>query len=170
MGRVRRVEFAGAVFHVWLRRLERWKLFCDDDDYGRYVARLAETAAKYGWVVHEFCLMPNHIHLLIELSEPNLGKGLHYLHRVYVRWYNDRHDRGGRLFEHRPQWKAVVDEIYLATVINYVGRNPVDAGLCDVPEEWPWGRRGWIALHGHAAWLGSDEQTHELKDGTRFRL
>jgi hypothetical protein len=92
------------------------------------------------------------------------------VHRNYVRWYNDRYDRDGRLFEHRPQWKAVTDDLYFVTAANYIAHNPVDAGLCDQPDQWRWSRRGWIAERGCPRWLATDEQASELKDGTRFRL
>jgi putative transposase len=155
VGRKPRVEFAGAIFHVWARRVDRWPLFVDDADYERYIELLAQTVERFDWVLLSFCLMPNHVHLLVELREPNLGKGMHRLHGMYVRWFNDRHDRKGRLFEHRYEPKLVEDELYFLTVAIYIERNPVKAVLCEKPEDWPWSSRG-IAATGAPRWLADD--------------
>ena len=135
-----------------------------------YVVLLGSTARDRGWLVLEFCLMPNHVHLLVEISSPNLSEGLRDLHRSYVRRFNDRHGRSGRLFEHRPGWKAVEDEIYLLTVLQYIAHNPVEAALCTRPEEWRWSRRGLLRRRPCPEWLAGDQAIGELKEGTRFRL
>ena len=168
MARKPRVQYADGTFHVWARRVERWALFVDDEDYQRYVALLAATVEECGWVLLSFCLMPNHIHLLLELREPNLDKGMKMLHEAYVRWYNARRDRGGRLFEHRYGSKAVVDGLYFVTVLRYIETNPVRAGLSDTPEEWPWSSRGIVAAGSCPPWLADDvaRARRELKDAT----
>src|SRR3954470_8814267 len=157
MARKRRVEFAGPPSHVWARRVDRWPLFIGEDDYRRYIAVLAETVDRFGWIVRSFCLMPNHLHMLIELREPNLGRGMQWLHGHYVRHFNDRHDRKGRLFEHRYNAKLVPDEIYFATVAQYIEQNPVKAELCDWPDGWPWSSRGIAASGRCPPWLADRE-------------
>ena len=144
------------MLHVWARRVDRWPLFLDAHDYERYIGLLAKTVARFNWVLLSFCLMPNHVHLFVELREPNLGKGMHWLHKTYVRWFNDRHDRHGRLFEHRYKSKLVADDLYFATLVAYIEQNPVDAGLCATPSDWPWSSRGVVASKRHAPWLADD--------------
>jgi REP element-mobilizing transposase RayT len=139
-------------YHVTVRRVERSLLFRDEDDYRRYVSLLATTVERFGWTLLSFCLMPNHIHLLVELREPNLGRGMHWLQKSYARWFNDRHERTGRLFEHRYDPRPVMDDLYFVTVVAYIEQNPVKAGLCATPEGWPWSSRG-VAARGHAPWL-----------------
>jgi REP element-mobilizing transposase RayT len=156
MGRKPRVEFAGANFHVWARRVDRSRLFVDDEDYKRYIVLLAKTVDDFGWILLSFCLMPNHVHLLVELREPNLGKGMHWLHSMYVRWFNDRHLRQGRLFEHRYEARLVEDELYFLTLVAYIEQNPVAAALCDSPAEWRWSSRGITASGVPAPWLADD--------------
>ena|SRR5436853_3999401 len=156
MGRKPRVEFAGATFHIWARRVDRWPLFVDDEDYERYLALLASTVERFDWILLSFCLMPNHVHLLVELREPNLARGMHSLHGKYVRWFNDRHDRDGRLFEHRYGAKLVEDEVYFLTAVEYIELNPVSAGLCKTPEEWRWSSRGQAAKAHCPKWLADD--------------
>lgn len=160
MGRPPREEIVGLPFHVWARRVDRWPLFVDQDDYLRYVALLAQTVERFGWILLSFCLMPNHVHLLVELREPNLRWGMHRLHGMYVRWFNDRHGRSGRLFEHRYEAKLVEDEMYFLTLVQYIEHNPVKPGLCDSPSEWPWSSRGMTAGGTCPLWLADDELRH----------
>ena len=169
MARKKRIQFAGGLFHVLARRVDRTLLFVDEDDYRRYVALLAATVVEYEWILRSFCLMPNHIPLLIELREPNLAKGMQGLHLRYARYFNDKYDREGRLFEHRYKSKVVADDLYFATVVPYIEWNAVDANLCEVPEEWPWSSRGILASGTCPPWLADDElrvRRGELKDAT----
>ena len=156
MGRKRRVEFAGAIFHVWARRVDRWPLFVDDEDFQHYMALLKEVVEDFGWILLSFCLMPNHVHLLVQLREPNLGRGMQQVHRAYVRRFNDRHGRSGRLFEHRYNARLVADELYFVTVAAYIEQNPVKAGLSAAPEKWPWSSRGALARTKGSAWIADD--------------
>jgi putative transposase len=153
---MRRVEFAGAIFHVWARRVDRWPLFVDDADYTRYVRLLERTVKRFGWILLSFCLMPNHVHLLVELREPNLSKGMHSLQARYVRWFNDRHGRSGRLFEHRYDAKLVRDELYFVTLAVYIDQNPVTAALCASAGEWRWSSRGIVAAGQCPEWIAND--------------
>jgi REP element-mobilizing transposase RayT len=160
------------MYHLWARRVDRRALFIDDEDYRRYVALLAATVRRFNWELLSFCLMPNHIHLLVRIREPNLSHGMQWLQQHYVRYYNDRHVRQGRLFESRFKDKAVTDELYFATLIPYIEQNAVRAGLCAAPEDWPWSSRG-IAAAGGASWLADDqlgEERTQLKDGAWPRL
>src|SRR3954447_25441072 len=100
MGRKPRVEFSGANFHVWARRVDRWPLFVDEADYEQYIQLLASAVRRFGWILLAFSLMPPRDPHVTDLREPNLGRGMHWLHGMYVRWFNDRHGRTGRLFEH----------------------------------------------------------------------
>jgi REP element-mobilizing transposase RayT len=144
------------MFHIWARRVDRRPLFVDDADYRRYVKLLAQTVEDTGWLLLSYCLMPNHIHLLVELREANLAKGMQKLHGSYARWFNDRHARTGRLFEHRYGSRPVDDEIYFATVVRYIETNPVDAALCASSEDWPWSSRGLLAAGPCPPWLADD--------------
>jgi REP element-mobilizing transposase RayT len=156
MGRPERVEFEGAIFHVVNRRVDRWPLFVDDADYEHYVKLLALTVRHFGWILLSFCLMPNHIHLLVQLRRTTLAEGMHWLHGLYVRWFNDRHGRRGHLFEERYKPRLVEDELYFATVVQYIENNPVTAALCESPAEWRWSSRGIVASGVHAPWLADD--------------
>jgi putative transposase len=136
--------------------VDRWPLFADEADFERYLTVLRRTVEACDWVLLSFCLMPNHVHLLIELREANLDKGMQKLHGSFVKWYNARHSRTGRLFEHRYGSRPVSDELYFLTVVKYIEMNAVDAGLCATPDDWRWSSRGVIAERGCPAWLADD--------------
>jgi putative transposase len=168
MARGKRLQFAGGIFHVWARRVDRWPLFVDEDDYRRYIALLAGTVAESDWILLSFCLMPNHVHMLIELRELSLSKGMQNLHSRYVQYFNARHGRDGALFERRFNSRHVDDELYFLTVAQYIDQNPVKAALCAAPEEWPWSARGMLATGRCPSWLADDTlkaRRGELKDG-----
>jgi REP element-mobilizing transposase RayT len=168
VARKKRIQFAGGNFHVWARRVDHWPLFVDADDYRRYIALLAETVVNFGWVLLSFCLMPNHVHFLIELREPNLSQGMQWLQSRYVEYFNARHGREGALFERRYGSRLVDDELYFVTVVQYIEQNPVKAALCATPAAWPWSARGVAAGGTCPPWLADDVlriRRGELKDG-----
>jgi putative transposase len=92
----------------------------------------------------------------VELREPNLAKGMHWLQSKYVRWFNDRHGRTGRLFEDRYKARLVEDELYFLTVAIYIEKNPVKAALCERPDTWPWSSRGLAAGGLSPPWLADE--------------
>ena len=78
------------------------------------------------------------VHLLVETPNANLGQGMQRLHGGYARKFNDRHGRVGHVFQGRFENKLQRTDEQLWTTARYIARNPVEAGLCDVADEWPW--------------------------------
>src|SRR5215208_6925294 len=101
MPRPLREEHAGAIYHVFARWVNQDRIFVDDEDYSRYTAILGATAEEQEWNCLGYCLMPNHVHLLIETVEPNLAQGMQSLHGTYAATFNARHVRVGHLFQDR---------------------------------------------------------------------
>src|SRR5438034_10645030 len=101
MARRPRQEEAGAIHHVWARGVERRSIFLSDEDRRRYLSLLAYVVKTWRWRCHAYCLMPNHMHLVIETPEPNLGAGMQYLQGMYALDFNQRYDRVGHLFQGR---------------------------------------------------------------------
>jgi REP element-mobilizing transposase RayT len=149
MARQARNETEAGIHHVYARGVERRLIFGDDDDRRLYLRLLQGVVEKFRWRLLGYCLMPNHVHLLIETREPNLGRGMHSLHGVYAQTFNERWHRVGHLFQSRFGSRWVNDEVQLARVLAYIVVNPVAAGLCAAPEEWPWGSDP-AALNGHS--------------------
>ena len=109
---------------------------------------LVRTAKRYVWVIHDYCLMSNHFHLVVQTLEPSLARGMQYLNGRHVSAFNAVHDRRGTLVQGRYYSRLITDDEDYLQVRGYLALNPVDAGLCREPEDWPWsgyGARGVIS-------------------------
>ena len=153
MPRKPREEFAGAIHHVFARGNNKELIYRDDDDRGRYLVLLGQVVVRLGWRCLAYCLMNNHVHLLIETPEPNLGRGMQRLHGLYAQAFNLRHDHSGHVFQGRFGTVVMRSDAQLLVAARYVVRNPVDGGLCGEPGEWPWGSHAAGANRHAPAWL-----------------
>jgi REP element-mobilizing transposase RayT len=90
---------AGGVAHVFARGNRQQLIFLDATDRRRYLDLLGRVARRLRWRCLAYCLMDNHVHLLIETRLPNLGRGMRELHGDYAQLFNKRHDRSGHLFQ-----------------------------------------------------------------------
>lgn len=97
-GRPLRLEFSGALYHVTARGDRREPIYEDDDDRTAFLDVLASVAQRFNWLVHAYCLMGNHYHLLIETPDGDLAQGMQQLNGVYTQYSNRCHDRVGHLF------------------------------------------------------------------------
>ena len=128
-------------------------IFLDDLDRRRYLWLLAKTVSRTRWRVLSYCLMGNHMHLLIETPQPNLGDGMRLLHGPYAQGFNRRHAGAGHVFGARFQTTPITSDYQLWLAVRYIVRNPVKAGLCSTPEAWPWSSHVAVALSRFPAWL-----------------
>jgi putative transposase len=133
MARPIRYEAPGALYHI-IARGDGGKMVYDTEaDRRAWLERKGEACEKYGWRVHAYVLMGNHVHFLLETPEPNLVAGMKWLLGVFSQGWNRRRRRRGHLFQGR--YKAVVvngeecDAHYLRIVADYIHLNPVRAGL-----------------------------------------
>src|ERR1044072_3597796 len=131
MARKIRIEYPGAIYHVMNRGDRREAIFKDDWDRELFLKTLGEACAKTGWLVHSYCLMGNHFHLVLETPQANLVAGMKWLLGTYTSRFNHKHRLSGHLFSGR--YKALVVDGsgtgYLRTVCDYVHLNPVRAKL-----------------------------------------
>ncbi|HKY23803.1 MAG TPA: transposase [Gaiella sp.] len=138
MGRAFRVAPAGGVVHVTTRGIRRMPIFVDDADRRMFMAFLAQSIHRCRWSCLAYCLMTNHFHLVIGLSDPSLSRGMHRLNGVYARRFNERHGHCGHLFEARFSSTLIETEVHLLEALRYVVLNPVRAGVCHDPADWEW--------------------------------
>jgi len=138
MARPLRIEFPGALYHVTTRGNARRAIFKSDSDRWRFLETLDDTTERHHWLVHAYCLMPNHYHLLVETPEGNLSAGMRRLNGVYTQKFNHRNQQIGHLFQGRFKAILVDKESYFLELCRYVVLNPVRAGLVDVPEDFAW--------------------------------
>ena len=170
MPRPPRELLAGGIYHVVARGNAGRRVFRDGADYAEYLKLLHEVVKRCGWHLLAYCLMGNHLHLLVETPKPNLAAGMQWLHGRYGRYFNDRYDTFGHLFQGR--YKAVrqkTDE-QLWHVLRYVALNPVAAGLCTRPQDYRWSSYGAtlvpnaapVAVHRLSSFLGASDDEHAL--------
>jgi REP-associated tyrosine transposase len=138
MGREPREEVEGGIFHVYARGNRRQLIFVDDDDRRAYLARLRRVVRSNRWHCLAFCLMDNHIHLLIETPLANLALGMQHIHGPYAQTFNKRHKKVGHLFQGRYGAERVTSDAQLVATLRYIALNPVEAGLCEDAREWRW--------------------------------
>ncbi|CAN5159583.1 transposase [soil metagenome] len=138
MPRFARVVVPGVPHHVTQRGNRREPIFFEDGDHAVYCALLAEQMRKHDVEVWAYCLMPNHVHLILTPAhEAGLGRALGEAHRRYASFINARSRWVGHLFQNRFS-SAPMDEGHLISAVRYVSLNPVRAGLAARAEAWPW--------------------------------
>ena len=157
MARPLRLEFAGALYHVTSRGDRREDIFLCDDDRREWLEVLGTVCSRFNWVVHAYCQMTNHYHLLLETVDGNLSRGMRQLNGVYTQRFNRRHGLVGHLFQGRYKAILVQKEAYLLELARYVVLNPLRANMVETLEDWPW--NSYPLVTGQEAppsWLDTD--------------
>ena len=143
MARQLRIEYAGAFYHVFSRGNQKQPVFLSDDDRNYFLNNLRKVHKKFGALVHVYCLMPNHFHLILETPLGGLSRIVHFLITSYTIYFNKKHKRHGHLFQGR--FKAILIEAvsYAKELSRYIHLNPVRSGIVDAPERYPWSSYGY---------------------------
>jgi REP element-mobilizing transposase RayT len=136
MARRPRVFAAGLLYHVMVWGNQRRKTFRHDDDYQAYLDRLEKYRAQCQVRIYAYCLMPNHVHLLVETGSTPLAKFMQGLQQSYTQYFNRRYRKVGHLFQGR--YKAIICERdkYLLALVRYIHLNAVRAKLATRPERY----------------------------------
>ncbi len=138
MGRLARVVVPGVPHHVTQRGNRRQRTFFEDGDYRAYVEMMGEWCEKSEVAVWAYCLMPNHVHLiLVPHGEDGLRRAVGEAHRRFTVHVNRRQEWSGHLWQGRFS-SYPMDEAHLLTCARYVELNPVRAELVARPQDWPW--------------------------------
>ena len=153
---------ADGVYHVTARGTERSPIYLDDADRSAFVRRLDRVIDRFGWRCLDFCLMPNHLHLLVRTPQPNLPRGAQQLIGGYAQWFNRRHERIGPLFAGRYGAVLVQRDAHLLEILRYIALNPVRAGLVGDATRWRWGGHAAILGHRRPEPFLAVEEVHEL--------
>lgn len=124
------------------------RIFFDDEDRCRFCLLLQEGTERFGYRIHGFCLMGNHVHLALQVAEIALAQPMQNLSFRYTRWINRRQRRIGHLFQGRYRALLVERDSYLLELVRYIHLNPVRANLVTDPAEYRWS--------GHRAYLDDD--------------
>lgn len=137
------------LYHVFSRGNYKGVIFRDQAHYRKYLELLLRVTRRRAWIILDWCLMPNHYHLLIRLTDDGLSDGMRELNGCFSRWSNRETGRtgSGHLVKNRFGCVDVIREGHLWNLLSYIPLNPVRAKIVERPEEWPWsGYRGTIGL------------------------
>ena len=139
MARVARLVFSGVALHIIQRGNNRNACFAHDSDYLTYLSTLRQLSLRHGCKVHAYCLMTNHVHLLLTPSRAEAcGLLMRDLGRSYVLYFNRRHDRRGTLWEGRFRSCIAESSQYVMACYRYIELNPVRAGMVGEPGSYAW--------------------------------
>jgi putative transposase len=156
VGRKPRENVEDGIYHVYARGNNKSRVFRDDGDWQMYLRMLGRTVVRRRWECLAFCLMTNHVHLLLETPDANLSQGMRDLQSTYARVFNARHGRSGHVFQGRYGVVRITSDQQLCAVAGYLARNPVEAGLCSEAPSWPWSSFRATVGASMPAWLNFD--------------
>lgn len=150
-----KTHFPGAMYHVMLRGNNKQNIFFQAQDFDFFLERLRVRIEKYGVKVHLFCLMTNHVHLVIEVDKVPLTKVMQSLQTSFTLTINKRHNRCGHLSQGRFIEKLIQNEKYLLELCYYIHNNPVKAKLVQNIDEYYWSSHqayieeqfGWVTTN-----------------------
>lgn len=138
MPRRARIILPGLPHHVTQRGNRRQQVFFCDNDYRAYLKFLQSSAETFGFAVWSYCLMPNHVHLLVVPStESSLREGIASIHQTYTRLINKSRSWTGHLWQGR-FFSCPVEPQNTSIVARYIELNPVRAKICGTPRQYPW--------------------------------
>jgi putative transposase len=129
---------ASKTYHVMIRGNERKAIFLDDEDRAYFVSMLAMKNLERQFAVYAYCLMDNHVHLIINEGAESISGIMKRLQVSYVHYFNQKYGRSGHLFQDRFKSEAVEDDQYLLTAVRYIHHNPVKAQMVSHPCEYRW--------------------------------
>jgi putative transposase len=155
MARPLRIEIPGAIYHVTARGDRREPIYETDADRQYWLRLLGEVCQRFNWHCHAYCLMDNHYHIVIETIDGNLSAGMRQLNGVYTQWHNRTQGKVGHVFQGRFKAIIVQRESYLLELARYVVLNPVRAGVCAQPQDWPWSSYAAMLGAAHPPWLNT---------------
>lgn len=134
-----RVLIDQAAYHIVIRGNQRQKAFKHDDDYSKYLKLLKKYKNRYKAKIYAYCLMTNHIHLLIDPEDKyTLNKIMHGISMSYAKYFNYKYRKCGHLWQNRYKNYVIQKDQYLINCATYIEMNPVKANMCQRPEDYPW--------------------------------
>lgn len=154
MARPLRIEYRGAFYHVMNRGQRQEPIVLDRRDRERFLSDLGRLRGQFHVLIHGYCLMTNHYHLILETPEGNLSRAVQWLNVAYAAYYNRRHQCAGHVFQGRFKSLLVDATTYLEVLSRYIHLNPVRAGLVSCAWDYEWS--SCRCFVGHAAvppWL-----------------
>jgi putative transposase len=158
MPRGAREKSETGLYHVIVRGANRQEIFHDDEDCTRFLQTLERFKKSTKMKVHGWCLMGNHIHLILQEAHEELSLTMKRIGVSYAWYYNSKYQTTGHLFQDRFKSEKIENDGYLLTVIRYIHQNPVKARMVKSPEEWKWSScPGFYGKNSHHQGLLDDK-------------
>jgi putative transposase len=142
VAREERKKSRSGVYHIMLRGINRQTIFEDDEDKLKFLETLKKYKDISQFQLYSYCLMDNHVHLLIREVKETIAEAIKRISSSYVYWYNFKYERIGHLFQERFKSERVESTSYFLTVLRYIHQNPLKAGL--VKSVWDC---KWTSIH-----------------------
>jgi len=142
MPRVARKKSLSGIYHIMLRGINRQLIFLDDEDNEKFLQTLIDCKKVSEFELYAYCIMGNHVHLLMKEGKEDLGQVFKRIGARYVFWYNWKYQRSGHLFQDRYRSEAVDNDPYFIVVLRYIHQNPKKAGLCKSISKYRWSSYG----------------------------
>ena len=157
MARPLRITYPGAFYHVTSRGNEQKAVFKSKRDREKFLEYLESASERYNAVIHAYCLMDNHYHLLLETPSGNLPQIMRHINGAYTTYFNLKRGRAGHLFQGRYKAILVEKDEYAGELSRYIHLNPVRAKMVEIPEEYEWSSYlAYIGKKKKPEWLYSD--------------
>lgn len=156
MPRNPRVHYSHAIYHVMHQGNYKQNIFYEAADYLKFYSILEKVTCQYSCKIHVFCLMTNHVHLLIEVLHIPLRKIMQTIATTYSNYINKKHDRHGHLFRGRYLDKLVEDERYFLELFYYIHMNPLKAKIVQNLSAYPWSSYHCYAGNKKLHWLSTE--------------
>lgn len=138
MARKKLVWYPGATYHITTRGNHRNDIFRDDEDYLVYLNIVEESLKRYSGNLYCYCLMTNHVHLVIETSEISIGTIMKRINQIYTQYFNNKFNLVGHLFQGRYFGEIIEEDRYVLEVSRYIHLNPVRANMVENAEDYKW--------------------------------
>lgn len=136
MARQAREKSESGIYNVMLRGINKEQIFKDEEDFKKFIQVLKDCKEKSQFELYAYCLMGNHIHLLIKPDKEPIEQVFKRICGRFVYWYNVKYQRTGHLFQDRYKSEPVENDEYFLTVIRFIHQNPVKAGMCKSIDEY----------------------------------
>mgnify|MGYP001571246891 CR=1 FL=1 len=149
MGRQPRIHHQGAIYHAFARGNSRQRIFFESPDYEKFLKIIKELKIRRPFLLHAYCLMPNHVHLLVEPSQTNISTLMGILLSRYAKYFNLKFERVGHVFQDRFKAPLCAKDSYFKQLVRYIHLNPVRAELVENPAHWP--------FSSHSDYAGTSE-------------
>ncbi|WP_090553955.1 REP-associated tyrosine transposase [Natronincola ferrireducens] len=138
MARRAREKSQTGIYHIMLRGIDKRNIFINDSDYEKFIEYIKKAKEKIEFTIYAYCLMTNHVHLLLKTESEEIGDVIRRITVGYAQYHNIKNGRTGHLFENRFKSEPVDTDDYFLIVLRYIHQNPIKAGMVERIEDYKW--------------------------------